>query len=72
MTIQAIDIEYGNKKYQVFLEDGMVSYVDPDRPQIRLEAPQAQGFKITSLEGAKRLALPVIERYCCESRVIEI
>ena len=71
MTIQAIDIEYMNKKYQVILEDGMVSYVDPERPQVRQDALQPMGYKITSLEGAKRVALQMIERNCCDSRVIE-
>jgi hypothetical protein len=71
MTIQAIDIEYKNKKYQVILEDGMVSFVDPDCPQIRENAIQPSGYKITSLEGAKRVALQMIERKCCDSRVVE-
>lgn len=71
MTIQAINLEYMNKTYQVILEDGIVSYVDPDCPQVREAAGQPIGYKITTLDGAKRAALQMIERKCCDSRIVE-
>ena len=62
MTVQKIDIEFRNKTFQVILEDGLVSFVDPAEPQLRKGSGQPTGVKITTLEGAKRMALQMIER----------
>ena len=60
MTIQKIDVEFRNKKFQVILEDGLVSFVDPAEPQVRKSSGQPSGVKITTLDGAKRMGLQMI------------
>ncbi len=62
MTIQKTNVEFRNKNYEVILEDGLVSYIDPQKPGFRKNVNQASGQKITSMEGAKRSALQMIER----------
>lgn len=69
MTIQKIAIEFRNKTYDVILEDGLVSFVDPAEPSLRQSLGQPSGVKITTLEGAKRMALQMIER-CNNERII--
>jgi hypothetical protein len=70
MTIQKIAVEFRNKTYQVILEDGMVSFVDPSEPQLRQGKGQPMGVKITTLDGAKRMALQMIER-SFDERIIQ-
>ncbi len=60
MTIQKIDVEFRNKKFQMILEDGLVSFLDPAKPQQRILCDQP--CKITTLAGAKQIALQSIER----------
>jgi hypothetical protein len=62
MTIQRIAIDFRNITFEVILEDGMVSFVDPADPLIRKSIGQPSGVKITTIEGAKRMALQMIER----------
>lgn len=57
MTIQKLSVSYGDKTYEVILEDGMVSYVDPADPNVINYLPQTPGMKVTSLEDAKRIML---------------
>ncbi|MBL7932418.1 MAG: hypothetical protein JNL60_10975 [Bacteroidia bacterium] len=58
MTIQKINVSYGDKTYEVILEDGIVSYVDPADPNvINYLPPQVPGMKVLSLEDAKRIML---------------
>jgi hypothetical protein len=62
MTIQKTNILYNNRNYEVILEDGIVSYIDPLKPGLRRSTNQAPGQKITTVDGAKRTALQAIER----------
>ena len=62
MTIQKTNVLFRNKNYEVILEDGIVSYIDPLRPGFRKGTNQAPGQKITTIEGAKRAALQMIEK----------
>jgi len=62
MTIQKTNVQFRNKNYEVILEDGLVSYIDPLKPDIRRSIGQAAGQKITTLDGAKKTALQMIER----------
>jgi|GEM_PF-2383704 len=62
MTIQKTTIQFRNKNYEVILEDGIVSYIDPQKPEFRRTTNQAPGQKITTLDGAKREALQMIEK----------
>ena len=62
MTIQKTNVQFRNKTYEVILEDGIVSYIDPQKPSLRKSTNQAHGQKITTMDGAKRAALQMIER----------
>lgn len=62
MTIQTISVRFRNKNYEVILEDGLVSYIDPDRPGVRKSAGQPHGLKITTLDGARQMAIRMIGR----------
>ncbi|PBQ33474.1 hypothetical protein CNR22_17390 [Sphingobacteriaceae bacterium] len=62
MTIQKTNVQFRNKNYEVILEDGIVSYIDPLKPDLRRSTNQAGGQKITTMDGAKRAALQSIER----------
>ena len=62
MTIQKTNVQFRNKNYEVILEDGIVSYIDPQRPELRKGTNQSPGQKITTMDGAKRVALQMIER----------
>jgi len=62
MTIQKTNVQFRNKNYEVILEDGIVSYIDPQKPGLRKSTNQAPGQKITTMDGAKRAALQMIER----------
>lgn len=57
MTIQKVSVSFGNKNYDVILEDGIVSYIDPAEPNSIKYLPQAPGMKVTSLEDAKRMMI---------------
>ena len=48
--------------YEVILEDGVVSYIDPLEPQLTVSVGQPRDLKITTLEGAKRMAIQMIMR----------
>lgn len=61
MTIQKTNVQFRNKNYEVILEDGIVSYIDPLKPDLRKTTNQ-MGQKITTMDGAKRAALQSIER----------
>jgi hypothetical protein len=62
MTIQKIQIEFGDKTYDVFLEDGIVFYIDPSEPLITKQLKQASDARVTSLEDAKRLVLQLVKK----------
>ena len=62
MTIQKTEIRFRGKLYEVILEDGLVSYIDPMHPEVVVCAEQRDDLKITSIDGAKRMALQMIER----------
>ncbi len=57
MTIQKVNVSYGDKNYDVILEDGIVSYIDPAEPDSVKYLPQIPGMKVTSIEDAKRMML---------------
>lgn len=57
MTIQKLKVSYGDKTYEMILEDGIVSYVDPAYPNVTSYLPQIPGMKVTSLKDAKRMML---------------
>lgn len=61
MTIQKTNVQFRDKNYEVILEDGIVSYIDPLKPDLRRSTNQ-MGQKITTMDGAKRAALQSIER----------
>lgn len=62
MTIQKTEIKFRGKLYQVILEDGVVSYLDPSEPASTISIGQPSDLKITTLEGAKRMAIQMILR----------
>ena len=62
MTIQKTEISFRGKTYDVILEDGVVSYIDPLEPGIPVSFGQPSDLKITTLEGAKRMAIQMIRR----------
>lgn len=62
MTIQTTNVQFKNKNYEVILEDGLVSYIDPSKPGIRRSFGQPRDLKITTMEGAKQMALKMIQR----------
>lgn len=62
MTIQKTTVQFRNKIYDVILEDGLVSYIDPKRPELRKSFGQNPESKITSMEGAKKMALQMISK----------
>lgn len=62
MTIQKIDVRFGDKSYEVILEDGEVWYIDPEEPEAVTYLTQIPGMKVTSIEDAKRLALQRIKK----------
>lgn len=62
MTIQKIQIECGNKTYDVILEDGVVYYIDPSEPLKTKQVRRVPDAKVTSLEEARRLVLKTIKR----------
>jgi len=62
MTIQKLQVNFGDKTYDVILEDGVVSYIDPSEPLITKELLLAPDMKVTSLEDAKRMVLQVVKK----------
>jgi len=70
MTIQKIDLTYRDKVFQLILEDGLVSFIDPEEPHERRSVGQPIGLKITTLDGAKSMALKMIEA-CCEEHLVD-
>jgi hypothetical protein len=62
MTIQTTTIQFRDKNYEVILEDGLVSYIDPSKPGIRKSFGQPSDHKITTMEGARQMALKMIQR----------
>jgi hypothetical protein len=62
MTIQKIDIRFGDKTYEVILEDGEVWYIDPEEPGAITYLPQVPGMKVTSIEDAKRLLVQKLKK----------
>ena len=62
MTIQKTTVQFKNKIYDVILEDGVVSYVDPKRPERKKSFGHIPGFKIANLENARKLVLQMIEK----------
>ncbi|MDI1355675.1 MAG: hypothetical protein PSX36_12200 [bacterium] len=62
MTIQKTEIRFRGKMYEVILEDGVVSYVDPLEPGSTISIGQPSDLKITTLDGAKRMAIKMIMR----------
>lgn len=62
MTIQKTHVQFRDKNYEVILEDGIVSYIDPHKPDLRRSFGQPRDLKITTMEGAKKMAIQMIER----------
>jgi len=62
MTIQKTNVQFRDKNYEVILEDGIVSYIDPVKPEVRKSFGQPRDLKITTLEGAKQMAIQMIQR----------
>jgi hypothetical protein len=62
MTIQKIDVRFGDKTYEVILEDGEVWYIDPEEPNAITYLPQIPGMKITSIEDAKKAVLQKVKK----------
>lgn len=62
MTIQKTNVQFRNKNYEVILEDGIVSYIDPVKPDLRKSYGQPRDLKITTIDGAKKIAIQMIER----------
>jgi len=62
MTLQKTELRYRGKSYELMLEDGLVSYVDPADPEYVRELFLPEGSKITSVEGAKRLLIQWLEK----------
>jgi len=62
MTIQKTTVQFKNTIYDVILEDGVVSYVDPKRPEYKKSVGPLQGLKVTSLDSAKNYVLQMIEK----------
>lgn len=64
MTIHSIDVVYQNKIYQVILEDGLVSFINPDSPSERISLGQPPDLVVTTMDGARQMGLQMIRRYC--------
>lgn len=62
MTIQKMQIKFGDKSFDVVLEDGVVFYIDPSDPHIMKELSQSPDMRVTSLEDAKRMVLQTLKR----------
>jgi hypothetical protein len=63
MTIQKINVRFGDKNYDVILEDGVVSYIDPSEPDVTKQLTRGgPDPKVTSIEGAKRIVLQNIRK----------
>jgi hypothetical protein len=62
MTIQKTTVQFKNTIYDVILEDGVVSYVDPKRPERVKSFNQLQGSKDDTIENARKLVLQMIEK----------
>lgn len=62
MAIQKTNLLIQNKNYEIILEDGVVSYIDSQKPELRKTAIQARGQKITSMETAKRVVVQSVTR----------
>jgi len=62
MTIQKIQVKFGDKTYDVILEDGIVFYIDPSEPLITRELAQSPDIRVTSLEDAKRMVAQVVKK----------
>ncbi len=62
MTIQKTHVQFRDKNYEVILEDGIVSYIDPNKPDLRRSFGQPRDLKVTTMEGAKKMAIQMIER----------
>lgn len=62
MTIHKTNVRFRDKNYEVILEDGLVSYIDPNKPEIRKSFGQPRDLKITTMDGARQMALKMIQR----------
>ena len=67
MTIHSTDVIFKDKTYQIILEDGLVSFVDPELPGERISIGQPHDLIITTLDGALALGLQMIEKHCSET-----
>lgn len=66
MTIHSTDVIFNGKTYQIILEDGLVSFVDPEFPGERISIGQPADLIVTTLDGALTLGLQMIEKHCSE------
>lgn len=66
MTIHSTVVDFNNKPFQIILEDGQVSFIDPDFPEKRMSIGQPKDLVVTTEDGAIKLGLQMIERYCLE------
>jgi hypothetical protein len=66
MTIHSTDVIFKDKTYKIILEDGLVSFVDPELPEERVSFGQPQDLIITTLDGALAMGLQMIEKHCSE------
>lgn len=62
MTIQKTTVQFKNTIYDVILEDGVVSYLDPKRPERVKSFNQLKGSKDDTIENARKLVLQMIEK----------
>jgi hypothetical protein len=63
MIIQKTTVQFKNTIYDVILEDGVVSYVDPKRPERVKSFNHLQGSKDANIENARKLVLQTIEKH---------
>jgi hypothetical protein len=62
MKIEKTQIRFRGKMYEVRLEDGRVSYLDPRDPHHPHHVSAPPGQTLTSIEAASNLAMQVIGR----------
>lgn len=67
MTIHSTDVIFKEKTYQIILEDGLVSFVDPEFPEERVSIGQPHDLIITTLDGALAMGKQMIEKHCSET-----
>lgn len=62
MTILKTELHFRGKKYELMLEDGLVSYIDPANPDYLREIRLKDGQKITSMESARILLIDWLKK----------